>query len=330
VHLPKISIIIPTYNSQDFITRCLDSLLNQSVKNYEILIVDDQSTDSTLEILGAYAKKYPVINVNITPEKVYAGGARNKGVALAKGEYISFVDSDDWIDTNYLKKLLDKAEEDGLDFALAGVRREYESARESCIRYAYTQNNVIDGRYALKLMSRVIDQDISISSIVCNKLFRADFIRSHNLFFSENSINEDDVFMFEACLAAKKIGIVSAVNYHQHQRKGSVSRNFTKKNIDDLISAFIYIRDIVIKKYSCDDCLGEFYSFFEKCLAYIIETLTNSVQDDTQIMMYYKYLLQQFFGNFDWSEYIEYCGTTRLERFFIGDYMSHSKYSRQY
>jgi len=105
----KVSIIIPIYNVEEYLKRCLDSLVNQSLKDIEIIIVNDASTDNSIKIMREYESKYKTIKVIDSPVNLRQGGARNLGIDIAKGEYIGFVDSDDWVDIKMYEKLYSKA-----------------------------------------------------------------------------------------------------------------------------------------------------------------------------------------------------------------------------
>jgi len=107
--MPKVSIIVPVYNVQDYLKRCLDSLVNQTLKDIEIIIINDASTDNSLKIMREYEDKYNSIKVIDSPTNLRQGGARNLGIEIAKGDYIGFVDSDDWVNVEMYEKLYSKA-----------------------------------------------------------------------------------------------------------------------------------------------------------------------------------------------------------------------------
>ena len=114
----KLSIIVPVYNmtADGKLTFCLDSLINQTITDYEIIAVDDASTDHSLQVLREYEKRYPhLIRVLAHEVNKRQGGAKNTGLRAAKGEWIGFVDSDDWVSPDCYEKLLGKAEETGAD-----------------------------------------------------------------------------------------------------------------------------------------------------------------------------------------------------------------------
>ena len=102
-YTPKVSVIIPVYNTEKYLRECLDSVINQTLKEIEIICVDDGSTDSSLEILKEYANKDNRFTI-ITQQNLHAGVARNAGLAVAKGEYVSFLDSDDWFELKILEE----------------------------------------------------------------------------------------------------------------------------------------------------------------------------------------------------------------------------------
>ena len=108
--MPKITVIIPVYNTEKFLKDCLDSLVEETEKDIEIIAIDDASTDHSLEILEEYAKIYPNIRVIRNEKNIGVSETRNKGIELAEGEYITFVDSDDYINPNMYKELYEVAQ----------------------------------------------------------------------------------------------------------------------------------------------------------------------------------------------------------------------------
>ena len=118
--LPKISIIMPVYNCENYLSECLDTLINQTLKEIELICVDDESTDSSLKILKEYQKKDPRIKV-IKKKHSNAGESRNIGMEKAKGEYFLFLDSDDFFDLDLCKKTYERAKANDLDILLFGA-----------------------------------------------------------------------------------------------------------------------------------------------------------------------------------------------------------------
>ena len=116
--MPKISIIVPFYNTEKYIERCLTSLVNQTVSDIEIVCINDGSNDNSLEIVKTFANKDLRIKI-LEQENLKQGAARNNGTKIAVGEYIGFVDSDDWVDLDYFEKLYNAAKKYNSDIALA-------------------------------------------------------------------------------------------------------------------------------------------------------------------------------------------------------------------
>lgn len=315
-HSPLLSIVIPTFNSSLYIERCLESIINQSFKDFEVIAIDDVSTDNTLEVLSNYQKRFSSMKILRLENKRLAGGARNVGLELAKGKYISFIDSDDWIDTNYYHYHIQSILEHDSDISICGVKREYEASKNSSVRYQYDVSNVISGIYAISLLSKVIDQDVSISAIVCNKIFKSTFIKSNDLRFIENCVNEDDVFVFNSFLKSKRISLINKTYYHLYQRKKSVSRGFSKKHIDDLFFAFAEIKKILSEANAFESMKKQYYAFFEKCFSYVIESMQNSIQDDVEISSHFKYAYSLSRDIIPVEDFVDYCGPRRIVDFF--------------
>lgn len=116
--MPKVSVVVPFYNTEKYLEKCLDSLVNQTLKELEIILVNDGSTDSSLEIAKNYQQKDSRIKI-VEQEHLKQGAARNSGMKVAAGEYIGFVDSDDWVDLDYFEKLYNTAKQYNADIALA-------------------------------------------------------------------------------------------------------------------------------------------------------------------------------------------------------------------
>ena len=121
----KVSVIVPVYNVEKFIGKCLDSLVNQTLKDIEIIVVNDGTKDNSQEIIDKYVKKYPDKVKSFIKENGGLSSARNFGIEKAKGEYISFVDSDDWLNDDALEKMYNKAKKDKSDIVICDMIDHY-------------------------------------------------------------------------------------------------------------------------------------------------------------------------------------------------------------
>ncbi len=122
----KVSVIITTHNTEKYLLKCIDSVINQTLSDIEIIIADDASTDSTPQIATKLASQHDNILFLPLSSSLGPGGARNKALQQASGEYISFIDSDDWIDLNYLEVMYNKAKQSNADIVTCSLVREYD------------------------------------------------------------------------------------------------------------------------------------------------------------------------------------------------------------
>lgn len=195
MHMPLISIIIPCYNVSEYIDRCLASVAGQTLgmDALEIICVDDASTDGTLEKLKVWEEKYPETMILIPlAENGRQGRARNIGLSYAAGEWIAFLDADDWMEPDYLKQLYEAAAPRRADMAVCGFIRDFSSEitcrdERQTLTWRYVQ---IDSAAKRKTCIRFMSQ----SPNVWGKLIRKDFLLQNGIAFPERLAYEDNVF----------------------------------------------------------------------------------------------------------------------------------------
>ena len=176
--MAKISIIVPVYNNEKFLEKCLNSLINQTLKNIEIICINDESTDKSLQLLEKFAnidKRIQIINQTHSGPSI----ARNKGIKKAKGEYIGFVDSDDWVDLNFFEQLYINVKKYNADIGVAGIKR---------VRsYKW--------KYHIKFEKEEVIQDINKKFQKCdvpdkcypvNKIYKLSELKKRNIYFEPN------------------------------------------------------------------------------------------------------------------------------------------------
>ena len=217
---PAISVIIPVYNAQDGIKRCVDSLLNQSFKNFEIILLNDGSKDNSLNILKEYELKYSFVRV-IDKQNEGVAVTRNKGILLAEGEYIMFMDNDDFVDSDYIETFYQAIHEKNLDLVIGGYKR-------------VNQDNQI-------IFSQDIQQSEWSKYIIMApwaKVYRTEFLKTNNLEFFDYGIGEDIIFNLAAYKTTDKIGLLDYKGYNWYYNNKSISntsqRGFSPK-IDILV-----------------------------------------------------------------------------------------------
>jgi len=220
---PLISIIIPTYNVEKYIDDCLTSLLNQSLKNIEIICVDDQSTDSTTEIIKYYQQKDKRVKFYQLNENKGSGGCRNYALTKAKGKYIQFVDGDDFLDLNTLKELYKLAEKEKTQILMF-----------KATSYIQDEKFIIEPYYEMKLLKKYQNIMFGITDLEnkllfktvfspWNKLYLKSFLTSLNAKFPEKLIHQDNPFFFETFLNADRIYFIEKYYYNRRRRNGSIT-----------------------------------------------------------------------------------------------------------
>lgn len=227
--MPKVSIIIPVYNVEKYLSNCLDSLLCQTLGDIEIICVNDGSTDGSLHILSEYAKHDSRIML-INKANEGAAAARNTGMIAAHGEYIGFVDSDDWVDKDYFEKLYHEAVAKNADIARASYNysyRDYEIEERNLtpvIKEKYSNNENLD----------VNDHSV----VIWNAIYKKDFLILNNIMFDENIFSGEDIcFTANATFKSRKTVPVVGTYYHYRQDTENQISNLTIKKVLAIISA---------------------------------------------------------------------------------------------
>lgn len=312
----ELSIIVPVYNVEKYLPVCLDSIINQTYGNWELIIVDDASTDKSPNIITDYASRSNKIVPIYLENNTGVGNARNKGIEIAKGRYIGFVDADDWIDQNFYKKLVGSIIKDSSDIAICGVKTEYLNSKSSIYRYQYMDSICIDHNYALRLLVNSHNMDQFISPIVPNKIYLTSFLKKHNLIFDPSKSFQDDFFTFFCMIYAEKISLVPEVYYHYFQRPNSITHIFCKKLADDCISILVQIKNKLIQENLFSTYNQEFYSFFERCLTSLLKMLHSRESDYRVQKKYLEYIFVKCFKHFTAKEIIQYIDNQRIFNFF--------------
>ncbi len=202
-----ISVIIPVYNSENYIAECLESILNQSFQNFEVICVDDGSTDSSLSILNDYANIDSRIKV-FSLKKSNAGAARNYGLKKAVGKYLSFLDSDDYFDSRMFQLCFERMEKDDSDIVIYSANKfDMITGNHSLITDSLNIKNCPDKTCfcAMDMKPYIFN---SFQNWAWNKMFRASFIHGNSLMFQEIQRTNDMAFTCTALVVAKRISII--------------------------------------------------------------------------------------------------------------------------
>lgn len=221
--MTKLSIIIPVYNTEDYLEECLKSVINQSLKEIEIIIIDDGSTDNSLKIAREFEKKDSKIKV-FEEKNQGAATARNIGIEKARGEYITFVDSDDAININTYKYLYNLASANNYDLLKFNIELVFDNKRmaELVNKEIAPEIKIIQNR------AKILDNHVS----ACSKILKTDFLKENNLTFPDNLAYEDILFHWKCCLYAKNSALVEYPFYFYRKGIQSTSLIKSKKTFD--------------------------------------------------------------------------------------------------
>jgi len=211
---PNISVIVPVYNSETYINQCIDSILNQTFSNFELILVDDFSQDNSPKICDDYSKKDKRINIIHKNKNEGSSLARKTGLNFATGDYIQFVDSDDWIEPDMLEKLYQKAVVENNDLVICNVYY-FENNKKDIIKQDFSKSDKIS------LIKNIIA--IKSKAYLFNKLIKRDLLSIVN--FPEDSRSEDYVITVQNIYNSQSIGFINDPLYNYRYNSLSLSNN---------------------------------------------------------------------------------------------------------
>lgn len=228
-----LSIIVPVYNVEDYLEECLKSLYKIRSLKYEVILVNDGSKDNSYKIIDEFKKLYPNKTVVINKENGGLSSARNAGLRAAKGRYISFIDSDDFIDTDEFENFVIEGIKSRLDIAVGNMRY-YIPGKigEPLFRSKLIKDlKTTDG---INFLWNLFQAPKCYREEVVDDIYRRDFLFKNNLFFNEEIVHEDSEFTTLAYLRAKKVKFIDKTFYFYRQREGSIMNKVSEKSMISL------------------------------------------------------------------------------------------------
>lgn len=236
--MPKVSVIVPVYNVEKYLKKCLDSLINQTLKEIEIIVVNDGSTDGSGEIIKQYKKQYPDKIVALEKENGGLSDARNFGLDFANGDYIAFLDSDDYVDKTLYEKMYKTAIEEESDMV------------ECDFYWVYPTSKKVDTRMPYKDKQDMI---ANARVVAWNKLYKRQIISDSGILFSKGLRYEDVDFFYKLIPNLDKVSLIREPLIYYVQRENSIANTQTEKTKD-----IFKILDNVLEYYK-DNGLYETY-----------------------------------------------------------------------
>ncbi|MBR5279197.1 MAG: glycosyltransferase, partial [Clostridia bacterium] len=271
-----ISVIVPVYKVEKYLNKCVESIVNQTYKNLEIILVDDGSPDNCPAMCDSWAEKDTRIKVVHKPN----GGlsdARNAGMAVATGEYIAFVDSDDWAETDFIQRLYDSIIDNNSDISACGVKMVWEDNTES---RNLTQNGdcVLDNTSAME----AVIKETAIKQPVWYKLYKSALIK--NIPFPVGKYHEDVFWTYQAVARASTVSVFETPLYNYLQRGGSImGEEYSLKRLDGIEAAGQRC-EFINKNYPnlADVCQAQFVGM---CMYNSQKLLISNIENKKQIVM---------------------------------------------
>lgn len=279
-----VSIIIPVYNVQQYIAKCIDSVISQSYINWELILVDDGCTDKSGEICDRYAQKDKRIRV-FHKKNGGVSSARNTGILEAVGEWLYFIDSDDFIDSDTLSKSIKKINVEIPDLIVHGLVNDYIYNGKSC---SLPYKTIEDNDY--KDIIEFTDKYGLLKGPVC-KLFRHSIVKENKLFFDESiCYGEDTKFTFEYLQKCESIAFVPEHFYHYcFRQEGSLTkRSYPYLSWDNTARMLLELRLPIMKQFSMPDSYFQFIRF--EYISHIIRAVYSMYKDGISKLDRLKYL----------------------------------------
>lgn len=258
---PLISVIVPIYNVEQYLDKCITSIVNQSYKNLEIILVDDGATDKCPDICDNWAIKDDRIVV-IHKENGGLSDARNSGLNIAKGEYISFIDSDDWIDLKFYEILYNSLFLNNAQISASEVLWVYDDHQK---KEEYFYNKKI---FSSEEAIQTLIQGRGFYAVAWNKLYKATLF--DDIRFPVGKLHEDEFVVYRLIDKAESLVLCKEVNYYYRQRQGSIMKQWSIEHLDALEAYFersiflkynypnLYVKDKVFLLLACID-------FYKEC-----------------------------------------------------------------
>ena len=218
----KVSVIVPVYNVEKYLPRCLDSLIDQTYNNYEIICINDCSPDNSADILARYSEQYPQLISHFTnKENLGLGRTREKALSIATGEYVLFVESDDYVKPDYIETYVRGLDDNKYDIVVGGFIRD------------------VEGKLSEHIMSDSVWSSTTYA-IACAKLIRLDFIKDNDLEFTSVSCGEDIYFSMCAFYCGAKVKVLDYAGYYYYFNNESITGSMTPDKNHEQIMAELF------------------------------------------------------------------------------------------
>lgn len=272
----KVSVILPIYNQEKYLAKALTSLQNQTLKETEFICVNDGSKDNSLNILNNYAKADSRIKI-INQKNQGTGCARNNGLKAAQGEYIAFLDPDDWLESDALETLYNKSKRQNCDMVVFNFKRVGEDGN---VLGRFNLHDLLKKYHDIKEDENFNWRDIKprilggIYPASWNKFYKHELIKKHKLHFANCCLAEDNVFVFGAALNAGKIGYSDKCFYNYLVRQNSAIRSKSDKNFC-LFKSIDSVKKLIKNLGLSEELKNEFDNYILRFVSFHINQMAS-------------------------------------------------------
>lgn len=290
----KVSIIIPIYRAEKYIRKCLDSFFNQTLKEIEIILIDDLGGDNSIKIAEEYAQKDSRIKIIYNETNLGEGRSRNVGIENAKGEYIAFADPDDWVDLDFYEKLYEEAK-----------KQDYDIVKSERIKIYPDDNNKKEFQKVLnKLIKRQMKAGLPYFLLFTYEhttaIFKRNYIIENNVKYSNIRNGPDNIFLLQASFYAKSLSLIDNTYYYYRIIKSSVTHQIDK----EYFTSQLKIVEMEIDFLNSKNITKEHYLLFIKQSLYILHSKIEQIPNEGELAKFKNEFVYKIINIFNNIKYI--------------------------
>ena len=260
---PLVSIIVPSYNVEKYVGACVDSVLKQEYQNWECILINDGSSDHTLEIIKSFETKDRRFQV-FTQENAGLSATRNRGIEISNGDFLFFLDSDDILSSDAISTLVSSVDNNDI---VTGITVTSKIDREVISKisqlYPPIEGNITFGNNHFEVLTKAMES--ALTPVAQNRLYSKEFIDKNNLRFKNGILHEDELWFFETMLVAKNVKFVNHETYfYRTDNENSITSKLSDRNLESYISVLEEVHEKYIKKRNVD--IAKWYNVYLKKL----------------------------------------------------------------
>lgn len=281
-----ISIIIPVYNVEKYLAKCLDSVVRQTVNNFDIIIVNDKSSDNSERIIINYKEKYNNIIYVKNKENLGLGGARNEGLRYCTTNYVLFLDSDDWLELNTIELLNKEIVDESADIYVYGMYKYFAKSNKRKIMYGPSLKTFNNKRDIITSFFNSKYNPFLISA--CNKLYKTELFNVKDNLFPSHLYYEDLATTYKILISSNKIKITNNILYNYLLREDSITKVATQKHISDIIYISAQLQNYFENNYQAYKKIVQEFIFYKITIQLIDKIILYNKDVDENFVLLQK------------------------------------------